>query len=876
LEAQVAARQKGQTHLDEAKKHAANKQKAFEAEKAKFDKLQEDCDSVQKQIEKAEWGKQALIAGMSEQQAPDVDGDGKSLREQHLEVQTKLSEMDAELKKRQMSATHLEQRLAAAKQSMSQSATDGKRLIKEKASIEAVVAEKKAEISKLKFDPQQYAALSQKSRELEGALHQSNDHMETLRAQIGNLDFHYTDPHQGFDRSRVKVVVAKLFNIKQEFTQYHRALEVCAGGRLFFVVVDNEDTGKALLEKGQLRRRVTIIPLSKVADHSLSPNVVKQAKSVVPGADVQSALQIIGYDKEMQNAMKFVFGSMLVCDTPETAKKVTFHPHVQVRSVTRDGDVYDPAGTLTGGSAPKGGGILARLQQLAEIETKFQHQQQEYESLQTQLRKLQVMANKYDGLERDLKCKEHEVALIGQRIESSAHHSHGKALEDMTAQLEQCKAEIKDMPEEEKRLKALLKQLEKDIKSLDNGREGRIAYLEKQIIELKSSRKPRLDKLEKHREKYEQASVEYEVAKSAFDDLEGQDQSVGSGSSKLTGEVEMLTKSVEEQREQQKAVASRLEAMKDELKQMDGVLNGLSEELSRTKQEREEKLLEEKKVSNKVQQLQKDDQEAHKIVARMEQQYTWIEKEKQFFGKSGTDFDFEANSYNDNKGRLDKLNEDQKKLGKNINKKAMPMFEKAEQEYHELLNKRDIVLNDKKKIEQVIADLDEKKVETLRHAWAKVNKDFDAIFSTLLPQTSAKLEPPAGLDPSEGLEIKVAFNGIWKESLTELSGGQRSLLALSLVLALLKFKPAPMYILDEVDAALDLSHTQNIGHIIRHHFTNAQFIIVSLKDGMFNNANVLFRTQLLDGSSAVTRYAIREGDAPGLAEEKATKRARKA
>lgn len=86
-----------------------------------------------------------------------------------------------------------------------------------------------------------------------------------------------------------------------------------------------------------------------------------------------------------------------------------------------------------------------------------------------------------------------------------------------------------------------------------------------------------------------------------------------------------------------------------------------------------------------------------------------------------------------------------------------------------------------------------------------------------------------------------------------------------------------MYILDEVDAALDLSHTQNIGHIIRNHFTNAQFIIVSLKDGMFNNANVLFRTQLLDGSSAVTRYAIREGDAlPALGEEKALKRARKA
>merc|ERR1711865_799451 len=84
-------------------------------------------------------------------------------------------------------------------------------------------------------------------------------------------------------------------------------------------------------------------------------------------------------------------------------------------------------------------------------------------------------------------------------------------------------------------------------------------------------------------------------------------------------------------------------------------------------------------------------------------------------------------------------------------------------------------------------------------------------------------------------------------------------LSLSLVLVLLLFKPCPMYILDEIDSALDLSHTQNIGHMIRTHFPHSQFIIVSLKEGMFNNANVLFRTRFVDGCSTVTRYAIREG-----------------
>lgn len=72
----------------------------------------------------------------------------------------------------------------------------------------------------------------------------------------------------------------------------------------------------------------------------------------------------------------------------------------------------------------------------------------------------------------------------------------------------------------------------------------------------------------------------------------------------------------------------------------------------------------------------------------------------------------------------------------------------------------------------------------------------------------------------------------------------RSLIALSLIMSLLQFKPAPMYILDEIDAALDLSHTQHIGSLFRNRFKGSQFIVVSLKEGLFTNANVLFKAKV--------------------------------
>ena len=182
------------------------------------------------------------------------------------------------------------------------------------------------------------------------------------------------------------------------------------------------------------------------------------------------------------------------------------------------------------------------------------------------------------------------------------------------------------------------------------------------------------------------------------------------------------------------------------------------------------------------------------------------------------------------------------------------MCEKAEGEYKELMEKKTIVLADKAKIEAVISELEAKKVEALQQTYEKVNKDFGGIFGSLLGGgAKARLSTVEGQSIDEGLVINVGFGDVWKKNLTELSGGQKSLVALSLVLALLKFKPAPLYILDEVDAALDLSHTQNIGNMLRAHFKASQFIVVSLKEGMFNNANVVFRTKFVDGVSTVSR-----------------------
>jgi structural maintenance of chromosome 2 len=233
--------------------------------------------------------------------------------------------------------------------------------------------------------------------------------------------------------------------------------------------------------------------------------------------------------------------------------------------------------------------------------------------------------------------------------------------------------------------------------------------------------------------------------------------------------------------------------------------------------------------------------------------HPWMEAERYQFNNPGTEYDFDKRRPSALQKELVSKTARLEALSKRVNKKVLTMLETAEQEYADLMSKKDIVEKDKEKIEAVISELAQKKVEALQKTWAKVNADFGSIFATLLPGAQAKLEPQEGCPIEEGLVVKVGFGNVWKQSLLELSGGQRSLIALSLVLSLLRFKPAPVYILDEVDAALDLSHTQNIGKMIKAHFKQSQFLVVSLKEGMFNNANVIFRTKFVDNVSCVTR-----------------------
>lgn len=221
---------------------------------------------------------------------------------------------------------------------------------------------------------------------------------------------------------------------------------------------------------------------------------------------------------------------------------------------------------------------------------------------------------------------------------------------------------------------------------------------------------------------------------------------------------------------------ARLDDERARLTGFDDELRAL-EEATRSKAARiTEEGLEMQKLGHQIERFHKEQQGAAQTVSQMEKEHDWIGDERESFGRPGTPYDFNGQNIAECKSSLRNLTERFQGMKKKINPKVMNMIDSVEKKEVALKNMMKTVVRDKKKIEETISTLDEYKKAALQKTWTKVNGDFGQIFEELLPGSFAKLDPPEGKAITDGLEVKVCLGKVWKQSLTELSGGQRCVL----------------------------------------------------------------------------------------------------
>eukprot|EP01117_Protostelium_nocturnum_P014197 TRINITY_DN5380_c0_g1_i1.p1 TRINITY_DN5380_c0_g1~~TRINITY_DN5380_c0_g1_i1.p1 ORF type:complete len:799 (-),score=367.12 TRINITY_DN5380_c0_g1_i1:1121-3517(-) len=413
---------------------------------------------------------QTLSTGLS----ADPEGE-KTLSKQLMDAERDIIDAATEIKQSNMKVENITKTLKEKKQSAK---SVGKEYVEFQQKVDGLSQSVKTledSLKKIDYDEKKEADLLARKRQEEQIVSKLREEVEQLSSQIS--DFRYSDPEKGFDRSKVKGLVANLITVEEPKATL--ALEVVAGGKLFNVIVDNEETGKQLLKNGKLARRVTILPLNNINKRKVEDKTVKKAQSLGGKGQVNLALSLVGFDEELENAMNFVFGNAFICENSAVAKKVTFDDLVRTKSVTIQGDVFDPSGTLTGGSRQNSNSPLKNLQKLNEKKKELDEHEEALEEIKKQLDKMASSASSYREKKKQFELKSHELELLKERIGQNPHHQLLEKVKELEEQLEGAKQSAKENEEKEKSLKKLCEDLRSQMKNFSSTREDRMKQLEK-------------------------------------------------------------------------------------------------------------------------------------------------------------------------------------------------------------------------------------------------------------------------------------------------------------------------------------------------------------------------------------------------------------
>lgn len=406
-----------QISVQELEAQVKDKTKLYEKLQSQYDMAKADLDKQTAELETKEELLQTLQTGVASK-----EGQESGYQGQLQDARNRVSTAATEQEQAKLKISHMEKRIKEDEPRAKKAKEQNSDLLKDLDTLKSQARKLEAELAKLGFESGKEESMYEQEASLQRQIRSLREQADGLKRKVANIDFSYSDPTPRFDRSKVKGLIAQLFTLSKDKSRAGTALEICAGGRLYNLVVDSAETGTQLLQNGKLKKRVTIIPLNKIAAFKTSADKIGAAQKLAPGK-VDLALSLVGYEDEVSAAMEYVFGSTLVCEDAETAKRVTFDPAVRMKSVTVEGDVYDPSGTLSGGSSPNSSGVLVTLGKLNILTKELNALEYELSELQASMSKEKKKMDSARKAKQELDLKSHEIKLTQDQIGGNSSSS---------------------------------------------------------------------------------------------------------------------------------------------------------------------------------------------------------------------------------------------------------------------------------------------------------------------------------------------------------------------------------------------------------------------------------------------------------------------
>lgn len=643
-------------------------------------------------------------------------------------------------------------------------------------------------------------------------------------------------------------VVGAVAEVIRTDPAYERAIEVALGGAIQNIITETEADAKACIEalKQTGAGRATFLPLSTIRPAALRPEEIRAAAQV-PGY-LGCALDLCRFDERLRPALAHLLGRVLVARDLDAALAMGRASDFRIRIVTLEGEVLAPGGAMTGGSLEgRAAGLLARERELEELKA-------ERAALAADLAAARA---------------ELEAARAGQREAEAARTAREAELRELDLALAAARAEAQRLEGEVRRLREEARARQEAAAALAGRLAGDAAATQRLLAEAEELEARaraweqeeiprRFAAAQAARERAEAAAARVTAARVRCAELAQAERSLVEQVERLEAEVRELQEDLEHRRQAVEDLAARRAELLDRLAATEAELAAAARERDELRQRQEElqarRLSAREQVADRereIRALRRAQAEATAALSQAEVEAARLQAELDGLTQrlqeqhgltpaevAGRELDEALVPMA--RQRIQALKEAILELGP-VNPSAIQEYEEARQRHQFLTQQRADLEEAKASLYRAIAELD-RRIEThFLQAFRTIQREFQQVYQELFDGGRAELVLVDEQNLLEtGVEIQVQPPGKKMTPLTLLSGGERAMTAIALLLALLRVRPSPFVVLDEVESALDEANVERVARYLKRWSEKTQFICITHQRGTMEVADALY------------------------------------
>ncbi len=625
--------------------------------------------------------------------------------------------------------------------------------------------------------------------------------------------------------------------------QYAVAIETALGGAMQNLVAERDEDAKNAINYLKRRDggRCTFLPMNTIRPADFRDRAVEREDGFVGMGDA-----LISFDPAYANVFSNLLGRVAVAQNLDKAMAIARKFGHRFRIVTLDGQVLNAGGSMTGGSVSRSAGILSRANELERLNRQKDGLAADLKTASDELAQAQreVTAAQYelDAAAAQLREAEDAVLKYSERADSAAAQVADLELrrQALASERGQVRRRMEENTGSTAQAKARIEALEGSAAALraegEAKAQGRTALQDKvsRLNEESAGYSARLAGLEGERSALRQSIGELERLR---DDLSGDTASRTAMIGQFEKQNDYLVRRIQEEEERLQGLKAASQEGTAAIRRLNDeklALEGRRNQADRQARDKNNELINmEREVSTLEQKSVSAVMEENRILDKLWESY-------QLSHEAARAQRVEVESAQKAQRRIGELKRSISALG-GINPDAVEEFQRVNERYTYFTGQRDDVAKAKKELQDIIAQIVGEMTGIFTEQFALINEGFKAAFTDLFGGGRASLELE---DPSDvlncGIEIRAQPPGKTVQNMSALSGGERALIAIALYFAILKVRPTPFCVMDEIEAALDEANVVRYARYLRRISDKTQFIVITHRRGTMEEADVLY------------------------------------